>query len=90
MTGWSKGTVVRRQVLLIRQLALRCGLETGCSLYEVVTACSFFEGPVVHPCHGSVYRWLPIDRLAYILDHESAICLPMASHYHVVVCAFWL
>lgn len=44
-------SVVNRQMLLIREW-LGCGLETGCSLYEVVTAFFFSEGLVVHSCHG--------------------------------------
>lgn len=57
MIGGSKRTQFcgSQASLLIRVLALRCELEIGCNLYEVVTACSFFEGPVVHSCHGSVH-----------------------------------
>lgn len=57
----------------MRGFVLLCGLKTDCRLSEVVTACSFFEGPVVHSCNDSVCRWLPTDRLAYVLDHEPAL-----------------
>lgn len=91
LIGWNEGSqVCNSQVSPADKtvLALRCGLETGCGLYEVVTACSFFESPVVQFCHDSLCGSLPTDRPAYVLDHESAVCLHMASRYHMVVCAF--